>query len=68
MKGKGEYQVDGQNIPIQEGSVIRVAPAGNVSVRCTGMVNFFVEDEEIQTLRLDGRYRRQWLETTISLT
>jgi len=31
IKGKGEFQVDGQIFPVQEGSVIRVAPEG---VRC----------------------------------
>lgn len=28
IKGKGEFQVDGHIFPIREGSVIRVAPAG----------------------------------------
>jgi len=39
LKGKGEYQVDGQNIPIQEGSVIRVAPAGKRTIRNNGTEN-----------------------------
>lgn len=34
--GKGEYQVDGVNIPVKEGSVVRVAPAGKRAVRNTG--------------------------------
>lgn len=29
LSGKGEYQVDGVNIPLQEGSVVRVAPAAS---------------------------------------
>ena len=28
LSGEGEYQVDGTNIPVREGSVVRVAPAG----------------------------------------
>lgn len=33
LKGKGEFQVDGQIIAISEGSVVRVAPDGVRSVR-----------------------------------
>ena len=33
LSGKGEFQVDGQVFPIQEGSVVRVAPNGKRSVR-----------------------------------
>ena len=33
---KGEYQVDGVNIPVKESSVFRVAPAGKRAVRNTG--------------------------------
>ena len=33
--GKGEYQVDGVNIPVKEGSVVRVAPVGKRAVRKT---------------------------------
>jgi mannose-6-phosphate isomerase-like protein (cupin superfamily) len=36
LKGQGEYQVDGQNIPVGEGTVVRVAPAGHRTVRNTG--------------------------------
>lgn len=36
LSGKGEYQVDGENIPVQEGSVVRVSPAGKRTVRNTG--------------------------------
>lgn len=36
LSGEGEYQVDGQNIPVREGSVVRVAPAGKRTVRNTG--------------------------------
>lgn len=36
LSGKGEYQVDGQNIPVAEGSVVRVSPAGKRTVRNTG--------------------------------
>ena len=28
LAGEGQYQVDGTNIPVKEGSVVRVAPAG----------------------------------------
>ena len=36
LSGKGEYQVDGVNIPVREGSVVRVAPNGKRAVRNTG--------------------------------
>ncbi|MDO4857461.1 MAG: cupin domain-containing protein [Thermoguttaceae bacterium] len=36
LSGEGEYQVDGTNIPVKEGSVVRVAPAGKRTVRNTG--------------------------------
>ena len=36
LAGEGEYQVDGTNIPVKEGSVVRVAPAGKRAVRNTG--------------------------------
>lgn len=36
IAGHGEYQVDGQNIPVCEGSVVRVSPNGKRTVRNTG--------------------------------
>ena len=36
LHGKGEFQVDGQVFPVEEGSVVRVAPAGKRSVRTNG--------------------------------
>lgn len=36
LSGKGEFQVDGQALPVQEGSVVRVAPDGRRSVRNNG--------------------------------
>ena len=36
LSGEGEYQVDGTNIPVKEGSVVRVAPTGKRAVRNTG--------------------------------
>lgn len=36
LSGKGEFQIDGQVFPVQEGSVVRVAPAGRRSVRNNG--------------------------------
>lgn len=33
LVGQGEFQVDGKVIPVEEGSVVRVAPAGRRSVR-----------------------------------
>lgn len=36
LSGKGEFQVDGEIFPVQEGSVVRVAPAGSRSVRNNG--------------------------------
>ncbi len=34
--GKGEFQVDGKVFPVEEGSVVRVAPQGRRSVRNNG--------------------------------
>lgn len=36
LSGSGEYQVDGHNIPVSEGSVVRVSPKGKRTVRNTG--------------------------------
>ncbi len=36
LSGKGEYQVDGKIIPVQEGTVIRVAPQGKRAVHNNG--------------------------------
>lgn len=36
LSGQGEFQVDGQVIPVVEGSVVRVAPEGERSVRNNG--------------------------------
>lgn len=33
LVGQGEFQVDGKVIPVEEGSVVRVSPAGRRSVR-----------------------------------
>lgn len=36
LKGKGEYQVDGELFPVSEGSIIRVAPDGKRTLKNTG--------------------------------
>ena len=36
LAGKGEFQVDGQVFPVEEGSVVRVSPSGKRSVRNNG--------------------------------
>ncbi len=36
LSGNGEFQVDGHNIPVQEGSVVRVAPNGRRTLRNNG--------------------------------
>lgn len=36
LAGKGEFQVDGNTFPVEEGSVVRVSPAGKRSVRNNG--------------------------------
>ncbi len=36
LSGKGEYQVDGETIPVKEGSVVRVAPEGKRTVHNNG--------------------------------
>ena len=36
LSGKGEFQVDGEVFAVEQGSVVRVAPAGKRSVRNNG--------------------------------
>lgn len=36
LSGKGEFQVDGNIFPVEEGSVVRVAPNGKRSIRNNG--------------------------------
>lgn len=36
LGGRGEFQVDGKVFPVEEGNVVRVAPAGKRSVRNNG--------------------------------
>lgn len=36
ISGKGEFQVDGNVFPVEEGSVVRVAPAGKRCIRNNG--------------------------------
>lgn len=36
LNGNGEFQVDGEVFPVEEGSVVRVAPEGRRSVRNNG--------------------------------
>ena len=36
LGGNGEFQVDGQAFPVQEGSIVRVSPEGKRSVRNNG--------------------------------
>lgn len=36
LKGKGEYQVDGEIFSVSEGSIIRVAPDGKRALKNTG--------------------------------
>lgn len=36
LKGEGLYQVDGENIPVAEGSIIRVSPEGKRAIKNTG--------------------------------
>lgn len=36
LSGKGEFQVDGNVFPVEEGSVVRVSPDGRRSVRNNG--------------------------------
>ena len=36
LSGQGEYQVDGEVFPVEEGSVVRVSPAGVRALRNSG--------------------------------
>lgn len=36
LSGKGEYQVDGEKIPLQEGTVVRVSPHGKRAIHNNG--------------------------------
>ena len=42
LKGEGQYQVDGDVIPVSEGAIIRVAPGGKRALRNTGSENLTV--------------------------
>ena len=39
LRGEGQYQVDGEIIPVTEGSVIRVSPEGKRALKNTGSEN-----------------------------
>ena len=39
LKGEGMYQVDGEQIPVSEGSIVRVDPAGKRALKNTGSEN-----------------------------
>lgn len=42
LKGEGEYLIDGKILPLSEGSIVRVAPAGKRALRNTGKTNMIV--------------------------
>lgn len=42
LSGTGEFQVDGQVFPVEEGSVVRVAPDGKRSVRNNGTMQLIM--------------------------
>lgn len=42
LAGKGEFQVDGDVFPVEEGSVVRVAPDGRRSVRNNGTASLMM--------------------------
>lgn len=57
LSGKGEYQVDGVNIPLQEGSVVRVSPSGKRAIHNNGtepMVVLCVQYREAQFTQEDA--------------
>ena len=39
LKGEGQYQVDGEIVPVSEGTIIRVAPDGKRALKNTGSEN-----------------------------
>ena len=39
LKGKGQYQVDGEIFPVGEGTIIRVSPEGKRALKNTGTEN-----------------------------
>ena len=39
LKGEGMYQVDGEQIPVSEGTIVRVDPAGKRALKNTGSEN-----------------------------
>ena len=39
LKGEGQYQVDGEILPVSEGTIIRVAPDGKRALKNTGSEN-----------------------------
>ena len=69
IKGKGDFQVDDDCIPVTEGSVIRVAPKGVRSLRNTSseaMVYIVIQSKEgslVQHSSADGErleYKKAW--------
>ena len=39
LRGEGTYQVDGEQFPVKEGAVVRVAPEGKRALKNTGKEN-----------------------------
>lgn len=56
LSGSGQWLVDGQVLPVGEGSIIRIAPAGERTFRNTGQqpLVFLVIQVEANSLRVGG--------------
>lgn len=59
IRGNGVFTVDGEDFPVQEGSLIRVAPAGERTLRAVGEDLLYVciqatENSLVQSTRNDG--------------
>lgn len=64
LAGKGEFQVDGKVFPVEEGSVVRVAPDGRRSVRNNGNEPLIMLYVQYRGIRFDFQ-RRQPLDIAV---
>lgn len=56
--GKGQFQVDGRTIDVKEGTTIRVAPAGERTLRNTGNGDLY-----FIVIQARANSLRQWVQT-----
>lgn len=55
LRGTGEFQVDGKIFPVQEGSIVRVDPAGERCYRNCGETDLYVVVIQVKAGSYQGR-------------